>query len=137
MGKGSDLFDDVLENDLGGRPVSAKQRIGGAELRADEFAPPRVPDELDARLGLLRVEQEAMLARQETGSVRRVRWTGALWLLAAAALVGSSGLGWVALQRFEAKSRRAAMAHADAARRKADEERLLRIPQVAPVVKRP
>ncbi len=132
-GKGSDLFDDVLEDDLGGRASTPQRRVGGASLHADEFAAPRVTDELDSRFHRLQAEEAAMRTmRAQSGNTRRTRWTGTLWLLAAFAGIATAALGWSLHQGHAARANQEMLLRANAARRQAEEERLLRLQQVGP-----
>jgi len=135
--KRPDLFDDALEDDLAGRPVSAKQRVGGAALRADEFAPAQGPEELDARFSLLQREEHAMRLQRDRERLRRVRWTGTLWLTGGFAALGLAVLGWTLVQRAQARSAQAAMVRAEAARKRADQERIMRLQDVAPAPQPP
>jgi hypothetical protein len=124
----SDLFKGVLEDDLAGRPVQAGQRVGGAQLRVDEFAPPKEPDQLDARFSLLQKEEQAFrVQRLQEGPTRLFRWTGTAWLLSGALVVLLLIAGWYRYQVVMERAAIAEMQHANIERRKAEEERLLEI----------
>ncbi len=128
-----ELFHDVLEDDLGGRAASPKQRVGGASLRPDEFGGGRPQDDVVDRFNILRVEEQAFRnqAQRDNRNTQRVRWTGAMWMLGLLMALGLALIGYDQLTRYEQRVAQREQARATAARRTSEEERMLRMQQVA------
>jgi hypothetical protein len=126
-----ELFQDVLE-DEGRRTSSGKLRVGGASLRPEEFSGGRPQEDVVDRFNILKAEADALRTRvrREAEPKRRKRWTGALWLLGilAAAGLAAAGYKWLGLHRESVAQRE--LAEATAARRSAEEERILRIQKI-------
>jgi cytoskeletal protein RodZ len=124
-----ELFKDVLEDDLGGRPVSAKQKVGGASLRPDEFKQGRAKEEIVDRFNILQAEEEAYRSQVQRRSKneKRLRWTGTLWVLSGLAALGVAAACYALVLRYQQGAQQRELASAAAARRNAEEERILRM----------
>jgi cytoskeletal protein RodZ len=129
-----ELFKDVLEDDLGGRPVSAKQKVGGASLRPDEFKQGRAKEDVVDRFNLLQAEEEAFRSQvqRRNKNEKRLRWTGTLWLLSGMAALGLAAACYALVLRYQQGTQQRELASASAARRNAEEERILRMRAVPP-----
>jgi hypothetical protein len=124
-----ELFKDVLEDDLGGRAASPKQRLGGASLRADEFNPGRAKEDVVDRFNILQAEEEAFRhqTQRRNRNEKRLRWTGTLWVLSMLGALALVAGGYTLLLRYQQSVEQRELASAAAARRNADEERILRM----------
>ena len=124
-----ELFKDVLEDDLGGRPVSAKQKVGGASLRPDEFKAGRANEDVVDRFNILQAEEEAFRSQlqRRNKNEKRLRWTGTLWLLSGLAALGVAAGCYALVLRYQQGTQQRELASAAAARRNAEEERILRM----------
>ncbi len=123
------LFEDVLEDDLGGRAASPKQRVGGASLRADEFNQGRAQEDVVDRFNILQAEEQAFRnqTHRRNRNEKRLRWTGTLWVLGVLAGLGVVAGGYMLLIRYQERSQQRELTSAAAARRNAEEERILRM----------
>jgi hypothetical protein len=128
-----ELFQDVLEDDLGGRAASPKQRVGGASLSPDEFGGTRPQEDVVDRFNILRAEEEAFRnqAQRDSRDTRRLRWTGTMWLVGVIAALGLAAVGYNLLARYGQRAAQRELAGAAAAHRSAEEERMLRMQKIA------
>ncbi len=103
------------------------QRLGGAALRADDFGASK-PLDVGDRYSRLLLEEEALRAGDRRPLPRRqTRLSGLAAALAFLGIVVLAGIGWFVFEAHERDNAAARLRIVQAAQRREDEERVLRL----------